>query len=115
MIQCLKERPVRDPGYLRLVASLPCVWCGRQGPSQAAHANRGKGMGIKASDAQTFPLCATRPMALGCHDLFDQGSVPREERRRLEVLWAERTRTQLRQIAEQDESVRRIVVRSIGP
>lgn len=52
-----KERVVRSPKYLREVASLPCCNCGREGASQAAHINRGKGMSIKAGDNLTFPLC----------------------------------------------------------
>ena len=32
-----KENPVRSQQYLRLVASLPCIACGIQGYSQAAH------------------------------------------------------------------------------
>ena len=32
-----KENPVRSPQYLRAVASLPCIACGIQGYSQAAH------------------------------------------------------------------------------
>lgn len=52
-----KERPVRSPTYLRAVASLPCIHCGRVGASQAAHINRGKGMAMKAPDNHTFPLC----------------------------------------------------------
>ena len=32
-----KDSPVRSQQYLRLVASLPCIACGIQGYSQAAH------------------------------------------------------------------------------
>jgi hypothetical protein len=32
----------------------------------------GKGRGLKSSDAATFPLCATTPGRVGCHDKFDQ-------------------------------------------
>lgn len=59
----------------RAVASLPCAYCQAEGISQAAHSNlyeHGKGRGLKASDAATFPLCATTPGRLGCHDKFDQ-------------------------------------------
>ncbi|HET6788024.1 MAG TPA: hypothetical protein VFH49_08695 [Aquabacterium sp.] len=67
-----KERPVRSPAYLRAVASLPCCACEREGASQAAHINRGKGMGLKAPDNHTFPLCATVGGKQGCHELYDQ-------------------------------------------
>ena len=42
-----KDNPVRSQQYLRLVASLPCIACGIQGYSQAAHANQGKCVGRK--------------------------------------------------------------------
>lgn len=67
-----KERPVRSPKYLREVALLPCANCRREGVSQAAHINRGKGMAIKAPDNHTFPLCATGSWGEGCHVLYDQ-------------------------------------------
>lgn len=72
-----KERVVRSPKYLREVASLPCCNCGREGASQAAHTNRGKGMGIKAGDNFTFPLCtftldhAVTTANPSCHYRFD--------------------------------------------
>lgn len=61
--------------HRRNVASLPCISCGIEGYSQAAHANNywfGKGRGLKASDFATFPLCCTRPDELGCHVRHDQ-------------------------------------------
>jgi hypothetical protein len=67
-----KERAVRSPAYLRAVATLPCCACEREGASQAAHINRGKGMGLKAPDNHTFPLCATVGGKQGCHELYDQ-------------------------------------------
>lgn len=67
-----KERAVRSPAYLRAVASLPCIRCKREGASQAAHMNRGKGLSLKASDNKTFPLCATGSWGEGCHVAYDQ-------------------------------------------
>lgn len=67
-----KERVVRSPKYLREVASLVCCNCGREGASQAAHINRGKGMAIKAGDNLTFPLCTTVDCKPGCHEQYDQ-------------------------------------------
>ena len=51
-----KENPVRSPQYLRVVASLPCIACGIQGYSQAAHLPP-EAKGMKQSDLLTFPLC----------------------------------------------------------
>ncbi|MDO4251530.1 MAG: hypothetical protein Q4C68_08490 [Moraxella sp.] len=53
---------------LAQIRTLPCVHCQAPPPSQACHANWGqfgKGMGIKADDAYTIPLCHT------CHRDFD--------------------------------------------
>jgi hypothetical protein len=67
-----KERAIRSPAYLRAVAGLPCCNCERDGASQAAHINRGKGMSLKAPDNHTFPLCATVGGKQGCHEMYDQ-------------------------------------------
>lgn len=108
-----KAQPLRDEGYRRLVATLPCCWCAVIGHSQAAHANFGKGMGIKASDAETFPLCG--PSGNNCHQHLDQGGqLIKAQRREYEELWACHTRMRLRQMAAGDADVRKIVSRSIG-
>ena len=64
-----KEKPVRCKDYLRLVAARPCINCGLHGHSQAAHENRGKGLGLKVDDRRTFPLCSES--GNGCHAAFD--------------------------------------------
>lgn len=66
-----KTGTYRSEKLRRAVASLPCANCGVEGKSQAAHSNllrHGKGKGLKASDAATFPLCHDK-----CHPWFDQG------------------------------------------
>jgi hypothetical protein len=45
----------RDPAYLARVAELPCVVCGVYGVH--VHHQTGSGMGRKADDYDTFPLC----------------------------------------------------------
>jgi len=91
-----KENPVRDEGYRRLVAALPCAHCGRAGPSQAAHADQGKGMAIKSSDLTCYPACADAPGRRGCHSLIgSDGAFTRDQRRHLEECYAEQTRKQL--------------------
>jgi hypothetical protein len=88
-----KEDAVRSEPYLRLVAALPCAHCGRAGPSQAAHADEGKGGMIKTDDRTAFPLCATRPGQAGCHDIIGaSGAYTREERRELEKRYGAQTR-----------------------
>lgn len=66
-----KSKPVRDKKWRQRVASMPCLGCGLEGSSQAAHA-RGFGLGIKASDYECIPLCCTRPGREGCHALYDR-------------------------------------------
>jgi hypothetical protein len=85
-----KVLPVRDEGYRRLVAALPCIRCGIEGRSQCAHANQGKGMATKASDENVFPLC------FECHQMLDQsGQWPKDVRRAMEAAWVEATKIQL--------------------
>ena len=50
---------MRDRKRLVEIRKLPCVVCGSS-PVDAAHSNQsshGKGMGLKACDAKTIPLC----------------------------------------------------------
>lgn len=91
-----KPRPVRSEAYRRAVAQLPCIFCGITGYSQAAHANTGKGAGIKTSDLTCFPACACRPGVRGCHSLLDQGALyPRLVRQQLELAWAADTQRRI--------------------
>ena len=66
-----KDAPVRSEAYRRAVASLPCINCGIQGYSQAAHLPP-EAKGMKQSDLLTFPLCCTRVGIAGCHQDYDQ-------------------------------------------
>lgn len=76
MPSMLKRLPYRSPAWLRAVASLPCSRCGKEGETQAAHRNVGKGMASKADDCLTAALC------VACHAELDQGRhMTREERR----------------------------------
>ena len=92
-----KAAPVRSEAYRRVVASLPCVICGTPGHSQAAHANTGKGMGMKACDLTCFPACGPRPGEQGCHAKLDQGAMfTKAVRRELETVWAADSRRRIR-------------------
>ena len=91
-----KAAPVRSEAYRRTVATLPCAICGVAGHSQAAHANTGKGMGMKACDLTCFPACGPRPGIQGCHAALDQGALfSKAVRRELEPVWAADTRRKL--------------------
>ena len=48
--------PERDERYKRFIRQLPCVACGTRYGIEAAHVGA-HGMGQKASDYQTVPLC----------------------------------------------------------
>ena len=74
-----KPQTYRSEKLRRAVAALPCVNCGCVGATQTAHANTGKGMGIKTSDARVAALC------VACHTELDQGgSMSKAERRAFE-------------------------------
>lgn len=80
-----KAEILRSESYRRFVASFPCFECGAPPPSQCAHANEGKGMGMKVCDRRSFPLC------FPCHAAFDQSrGMTREQRRAKEVLYVDR-------------------------
>lgn len=71
----LKTPVYRSEKWLRAVAQLDCVICGREGV-QAAHRNQGKGLSMKTDDCLTAALCPE------CHSRVDQGQdMTREERR----------------------------------
>lgn len=94
----LKQPRVRSVAYLRFVASFPCFACGVEGFSQAAHANVGKGMSLKTSDLETFPLCAAHWGLPGCHWQHDNMvDMTRDERRELEAKYVERMQAIARQ------------------
>lgn len=97
VVQVPKENPVRDEEYRRMVAALPCIHCGRQGPSQAAHADSaGKGMGIKSPDSELMPLCADSPGRMGCHQIVSSsGMLSKEHRRILEQQYVQATKALL--------------------
>lgn len=85
-----KENCLRSPGHLFLVKQLSCVLCDRHGPSDAAHPNFGKGMGIKACDSLVFPMCRD------CHVWLDQsGKLDKSARRRYERSATEKTRAEM--------------------
>jgi hypothetical protein len=79
----------RSEKLRRAVAALPCMCCGQQGQTQAAHANLqgfGKGIGLKASDAALMALCVR------CHAELDQGTaMTKAERRNVQYEWIART------------------------
>ncbi len=84
---------LRSEKHRRTVAEMACACCGRPGPSQAAHANITKGMGLKACDSLVFPLCMT------CHRHHDQGGLAKQERWKREWDYVDGVRAALLQKA----------------
>jgi hypothetical protein len=81
----LRSRP-----YRMLVASFPCINCGVEKHSQAAHAPP-TGKGKKESDEDLFPLCTVS--ANDCHGKFDGMKLHASpaERRAQAKTWARQT------------------------
>ena len=50
-------KPVRSPGYLEWIRTLPCSVCHRTRGVEAAHTGP-HGLGQKSSDLSAIPLCA---------------------------------------------------------
>lgn len=92
-----KAPPVRAPAYLRWIATLPCIVCGIEGYTQAAHQNKDRGLGQKSSDLDCFPLCCTRPGHMGHHmehDLLIDMTL--DQRRELETMYTRKTQERAR-------------------
>ena len=58
-----RRGPLRDEAYKAWIRMLPCVDCGVEGLSEAAHTGEDGGMSMKASDYSCVPLCRD------CHTL----------------------------------------------
>jgi hypothetical protein len=50
--------PPRDEDYKAWIRTLPCIACGIEGRSEAAHTGSDGGMSMKASDYSCVPLCS---------------------------------------------------------
>lgn len=100
---------LRSEAHKANVRALGCVCCGVRGPSDVAHVNFGKSMGMKQCDSLTFPLC--RP----CHQNHDQGGMLRDERRRLEWHYVDTTRATLLRFNSWSVSVERHYQAAIEP
>ena len=53
-----RKGPPRDEAYKAWIRTLPCLGCGREGVSEAAHTGTDGGLSMKASDYSCVPLCA---------------------------------------------------------
>ena len=114
----------REPSVFRSlthrqnVAALPCVCCGIERHSQAAHLNLlalGKGRGLKLSDALTMPLCMDRIGIQGCHGMLDHsGRMKKSESAAMQIKWLLKTRHRLKRLGlwepEAELDFRRLVL-----
>jgi hypothetical protein len=83
--QAMKLNPLRSESYRRFVASHACFECGLAGSSQCAHANFGKGMAMKTSDRDSWPMC------FRCHADHDHSrGMTRDQRREKEARYVDR-------------------------
>ena len=53
-----RRAPPRDEYYKAWIREMPCIACGVEGRSEAAHTGTDGGMSMKASDYSCVPLCA---------------------------------------------------------
>lgn len=106
-----QPKPVtwRSEAHRRRVAAMACICCGAYPPTQAAHANVSKGLSLKASDALLFPACPP------CHSYHDSGGIPKDERRRRELAYIEKTREDLMALEMWPEDVEAAYQAAIGP
>jgi hypothetical protein len=91
-----KEAALAHEGYRRLVASMPCIRCGKAKRSQAAHPPP-IGKSIKRDDRECFPLCCDGPGGYrGCHPQFDKYELmPHDKAVKQAEKWGAATRAEI--------------------
>jgi hypothetical protein len=105
-----KEHRTRSPAYRRAVASLACIFCGAEGYSNAAHGNRGKGLGLKTCDLTLFPACNAG--AKDCHGKWDAYKFGgKEMQAECEPKLAAQTQAQLIEKSWTDHRLRALLVK----
>lgn len=102
-----EPRLLRSEKHRRNVAALGCLVTGR--PAQACHVNFDKGGAMKACDSLCFPLTPA------LHREHDQGGIPKAERRRRELMYANQTRALLLQREQWTPAIERHFQRAIAP
>ena len=58
-----RQGPPRDEAYKEWIRDMPCIACGVEGRSEAAHTGMDGGMSMKASDYSCVPLVLGLPHA----------------------------------------------------
>ena len=73
-----REKPERNPAYLRFVRRFPCAACNKTWSVESAHTGP-HGMSQKSSDKSAIPLCRK------CHPKFDQDPRGFAEQHKLDI------------------------------
>ena len=74
----MRKGPPRDAAYLAWIREMPCIACGVEGRSEAAHTGTDGGMSQKASDYSCVPLCANcHTQAPGAYHRAGKGAFER--------------------------------------
>jgi hypothetical protein len=104
MLALPKENASQSGAYMAAVRKLACRRCTYQPPvgqprNQFAHADQGKGKGIKTDVREGASLCGPHDGQPGCHWLVGtSGQIPKEERRLLEKSYAASTRAEINRL-----------------
>src|SRR6478736_8420864 len=107
-----KKPVVRSEEYRRYVSGLACYVCKLEGYSQVAHADAGKGMGMKASDLSVFPACGPRLGEPGCHYRIGMtGFLGKFGRRELEEDACGWTRNELIRMSQSDPKLAALLIK----
>lgn len=82
----LKQKRHKDEKHRRFIASFPCINCGIEGSTQAAHVTlrMHSKMGAKTCDYNCIPLC--HEGANNCHKRFDSYEILDNQREALRAL-----------------------------
>jgi len=74
-----KNKPYRSKKYRDFIKMQPCIVCWNPGPSDPHHEDQtfhNKGMGIKAPDTQTVPMCRKHHQKYG-HNVKSDNEILR--------------------------------------
>jgi hypothetical protein len=107
-----KTASTRSEAYRRAVAALPCLRCGIEGHTQAAHGDAGKGLSLKSSDLTCYPLCGPHDGEPGCHYVIGMtGTLSKAERRWFEEQSMKEAQEKLKRNSEHDPKLRGLLIR----
>lgn len=98
------KKRITDKDYLDAVAALGCCLCSHNATIHHVHA--GEGMGLRAADYRSIPLCPRHHQHGGYGIAIEMGRKAWEKANRTEEYWLEWTWAQLEIPEEQKEKWR---------